>query len=567
MTLPISYLEIIKYKRFDRFKVEFRHPLTLISGGNGTGKSSILHLVSNTFQKPTAKYGVGTADRKLLSDISGSLNLRINELTRGDMKSNDPAGGRSGTIYRASGESFNELNFRRHATDQSKIPRYYLKPYYAVRGASMPVAAVAYLGLSRLITQGEFDDDSASTARRSLPPERLASFREKYKRLLLMDVDVKQAELLGGLKRRLEFLTSKSGVDSNTISAGQDNVSVILSTLEYLIAFKGAHPELGAILLIDEIDATLHPDLQIKLVRLLLECAREHSIQVIATTQSLELIDYASRTPDCDIVYLIDRANTVVAMSDITPASIRMHLRGVTVDEFGGYESRKVAVFTEDAEARAFLKVILDFCETFHPDLRVAASQLDVIEINLGCEQLKSLFRMGPSSDVLRGSVCILDGDAGQPGGMDKKDQIIALPGGKRPEEVFYDHVRSMVEGGADQFEDPEWIDRGFSAFYLAEMLQELEGDLGKIKNGELKKREREVYKDHFGKHPRLFEFVGKAWCREPESMKSIIKFLKDLEFVTSRACGAMGLDSSKWASSIREVQSALLLASTASEA
>ena len=95
---------------------------------------------------------------------------------------------------------------------------------------------------------------------------------------------------MGDIKVRSEFTSNIEGIDSNTISAGEDNLSIILTaviSLKYYYESISPSKEVESVLLIDELDATLHPAFQIKLLNLFREMSEKYKIQVVFTTHSI----------------------------------------------------------------------------------------------------------------------------------------------------------------------------------------------------------------------------------------------------------------------------------------
>ena len=95
---------------------------------------------------------------------------------------------------------------------------------------------------------------------------------------------------MGDIKTRADFESDKEGIDSNTISAGEDNLFIIicaLVSLRYYFENIASHNDVESILLIDEFDATLHPSLQNRLLKIFREYAEAYKIQIIFTTQQI----------------------------------------------------------------------------------------------------------------------------------------------------------------------------------------------------------------------------------------------------------------------------------------
>lgn len=73
-------------------------------------------------------------------------------------------------------------------------------------------------------------------------------------------------------------------------SIGQDNLGNIISALVdiYMLSLESDYK--GALLCIDEIDVSLHPDTQIRLLDLFNQLAEELNIQFVVSTHSLTIL-------------------------------------------------------------------------------------------------------------------------------------------------------------------------------------------------------------------------------------------------------------------------------------
>ena len=70
-----------------------------------------------------------------------------------------------------------------------------------------------------------------------------------------------------------------------------------LVSLKYYYENITSSSEVESILLIDELDATIHPGLQFKLLKLLNEFSKDYKIQIFFTTHSLSLLEEAINCP------------------------------------------------------------------------------------------------------------------------------------------------------------------------------------------------------------------------------------------------------------------------------
>lgn len=103
--------------------------------------------------------------------VNAITNPKVESLTRGDQKYNDPAHGVSGILFTVDYFDRDPLGFRRHNSLLNS--RYAVKPMYQRgTGDTLPYCPVIYLGLSRLVPFGEYqNDDAVSNIKKNLPDE------------------------------------------------------------------------------------------------------------------------------------------------------------------------------------------------------------------------------------------------------------------------------------------------------------------------------------------------------------------------------------------------------------
>ena len=149
----------------------------------------------------------------------------------------------------------------------------------------------SYLGLVRLYPFGEYLNNAAvQKIKKNLPSEYQQLITKLYSNLSGINISAVSSQKMGDIKTRADFESDKEGIDSNTISAGEDNLSIIicaLVSLRYYFENIASHNDVESILLIDEFDATLHPSLQNRLLKIFREYAEAYKIQIIFTTQQI----------------------------------------------------------------------------------------------------------------------------------------------------------------------------------------------------------------------------------------------------------------------------------------
>ena len=300
-----------------------------------------------------------------------------------------------GTLFTINYENGLALNFRRHRSNQNF--RFAVKPNYAPgTHEKLPEMPVIYLGLPRLLPRGELADDIATRrVGKHLPVEYGNELSALYKRLTRIEMGEKHAvSNVASLKCCEEFETTVQGVDSNTISSGEDNVLCILRALVSLryyyekLATKTGLTE--SVLLIDELDATLHPSLQIELCALLRKYAADYKIQVICTTHSLALLENVLTKGD-KVLYFIDDFNHISVMPDPDIFKIRMHLKNCTRRDL--YEGRKIPVFAEDDEARGVLEALFDHVFSRESGMGHLRTHFHFVKSFIGADNLITIFK------------------------------------------------------------------------------------------------------------------------------------------------------------------------------
>ena len=170
----VKSINFVCYKKLKNIEMSFSPTLNIISGTNGTCKTSLLQIISNSYKAVTKKED-WVLDPKALRIINKSnkiLNAKVEALCRGDKVHANPAPGHKGSLYTVFYENGLFMSFRRH--DSSKRNRYSLKPPYGNnKGEKLPSIPTIYLGITRLYPIGEYLDDSELVDLKDDLPENL----------------------------------------------------------------------------------------------------------------------------------------------------------------------------------------------------------------------------------------------------------------------------------------------------------------------------------------------------------------------------------------------------------
>ena len=548
----IKQINVIHYRKLKNVSLFFSRGINFIAGANGTCKSSILHMVSNSFQKITST-SAPLEDKKCLSvikSINTNMNPKIESLTRGDKQYRDPARGTKGTLYSVSYLDDTVLEFRKHNSDIKS--RYAIKPQYSAGSEDkLPEVPVVYLGLSRLYPYGEYqNDDAVNKIANDLPVFYKTEMNKLYKELTRIDISNSFPQAMKDIKVRAEFESNQEGVDSNTISSGEENIFIILTGLMSLRYYfeallEEAKQNADSILLIDEFDATLHPALQIKLLDIMREYSKDYHIQIIATTHSLTLLEHALRRGD-NVLYLIDNLTNIEVMKDPDIYRIKMNLKSLMRRDI--YDGKIIPVFTEDAEARFFLSRLFDYGAKEIHGFNHIRNCFCLVDANLGSGNLRQIFRDANLRPLMQ-AICILDGDQSP----DIGKHIISLPGSLSPEQLLLDYASILCEND-DPFWYTEEIDyNGCRKPFFVDNIQAkyqmfLEEQKKNSQNGEeTKGKLRRFLKDLWKDYPEFFELLVQHWIFDSNNQEVISEFFNNLKVQFKKTAEFHGISRKDW--------------------
>ncbi|MFL8633969.1 AAA family ATPase [Clostridioides difficile] len=553
----IKNISIEQYRKLKNIEFEFNKGINILSGSNGTCKTSILHIVSNSFQTINKKIE-NIRDNNCIDIIKGIndiINPKIESLTKGDKEYNDPAKGCSGTLYSVSYTNGKKINFRRHNSQLlNGKNRFSIKPSYRKGNSeSLIKLPIIYLGLSRLYAHGEYqNEDNIKYINKKLPQVYLDEIASVYKDFTGIDILYKKQQKLGDIKTRAEFATEKDGIDSNTISAGEDNLFIIITalvSLKYYYESIQSSQEVESILLIDEFDATLHPSYQVKLLNILKRFCDKYKIQVIFTTHSLFLLEEALKNKH-NVIYLIDNIDDVKKMKDVDIYKIKMHLENRTISELN--TERCIPIFTEDNEARLFLKCMFD---SFEKNSEVSFSKIKdlfyIVDANISSEALCNIFESSPILRSTIRSICVLDGDKSV--SAEYNNHIITLPGGKSPEKLFFEYANHLYETNSVFWNNNCVADKGYTKVHYRDKISKDIESIN-IKINETKKQgkstkgiRREENKKLFREYEEFFILVINHWILDPNNEVHIRKFYNDLKIMFKKVSKFHDISAREW--------------------
>lgn len=474
----VASLNIRQFRRFSNIDIPIGPGVTLIAGQNGTSKSTLLGMLAQPFSfgnvrgstanKPdnstyTDNYhGLTLSDH---SDLTGKrfmydcddvfrLSKRHDTITKKYQYETVLSGIVASANSPLSGSTLYTQN-RRRKRNTTK-PARYIK---AVRFVTGPGAShksgegnfphpVIYLGLSRLWPLA--DSKMCSFPQEALSEQDSEWYVETYNRILCLEEHGNNAQFMDTHEKRKFITPDGEDYDGESCSAGQDNLGQILTAI---LSFRKLKQTLGrkyrgGMLLIDELDATLHAKAQRELLGLLCEESEQLGLQIVATTHSLLLLENAFNSPlskKTEVLYLSNSDGCVEIEPFTSYEHIRDHLK-VEATPPSKKRTNRVSVVLEDKEGENLFKQICGSRLRNYINVGNAKS--------IAAGDLKNIALLSSKLPALEDVILIPDGDMA--GAWPKRPKnLLPLPGGQRPETQIYHHLFDM------KATDPFWKKAG----------------------------------------------------------------------------------------------------------
>ena len=535
-------LKIDTFRRFSDITIPFGDHITLIAGQNGTSKSTLLGMLAQPFS-----FGVvrgRTAGKTDASSYTKNYHgLKLHEL---EDLTGKPFMYNCDDVFRLSkefdfGKKYQyETELSLPATAGTNLPNNCLLTksrdrkdkdskdrITGMRFVTGPGAShkpgegnfphpVIYLGLNRLwplaVTNNcTFSGDALSDEDRKW-------YVEEYNKILCLVEHDNSAKFMDTTEKSKFITPESSNYDGESCSAGQDNLSQLLTAI---LSFRSLKQKLGnryhgGMLLIDELDATLHALAQDELLKMLCDVSNELGLQIIATSHSLRLLEKAYHSKlkkDVEILYLANSDGAIVRQEFSTYQEISDHLK-VEATPPPTRRPRKVSVVFEDNEGMFLFNQICGSKLSRYITRANTAS--------LGGGHLKNLAAMSKSLPELQDMIFVPDADMAKTLASPPKN-LLALPGDKRPETLVYRHLFSMKDS------DPFWKNCG-NTYTKQFAITKQGGD--SLEKGDDKEWVKKWYNGQSQYWRRGNQKVFKSWVQahKTECMKLCKKFIKLLK-------------------------------------
>ena len=431
----LKKLIIEKFRALNNVEVEFGDTITVICGKNGTSKSSILGIAAQIF----------SFDKDYVKDES----ISYKQITGLPFKSKYRDHFRISQTFDVPGSMKVSIELKDGYTNQDATARLELMtrwdaPRAVVRNNSTaPGGAntsrnfthpVIFLSLKRLypITDRTYEIKDFNY---------LNNHKQEFINLTNELLNKSSANAIGTGGTISSAVSYGDNYDQESVSAGEDNAGQIVLALMSFRKLKEEYADYkGGLLLIDEADAGLFPTAQINLLKILERECRDFNLQVIMTSHSPVLIEYAFEKSKqfrqrYKTIYLSNTYGDIQVQHDWSWAQINADLLATTIPLTKTINLPKINVYFEDGEASNFFTAIMNR----QPIKKFTSPMYD---ITLGCSNYVNLIDHKVTEFSERSVIC-LDADQKLKANI-KYKTIVLLPGYLPPDQLIFEHLYNL---------------------------------------------------------------------------------------------------------------------------
>lgn len=486
---------IIKHAHIEQFRAiknvdfDLGSKITAIVGYNGTMKTTILGILSQTFtlSRGHIMHGEKTID---------GYNYHSQFGEKFKLSEKDRPGEHKWRLDLYDGVYKNNY-FEAHSIPRNKETNEIR--FWSTEGKSRktgyPQIPVYYISLKRVTPIGE---EGKVTYVSELDEDEKKFLDSEYKEIFSITKKTGlEIDSFSSKNKHTASIHDKEH-DALSISAGQDNLAKILLAVLSFRRLKNKFPDdyIGGLLLIDEIESTFHPAAQQRLIKRLYRYAKDYKIQFVFTTHSPSIIKstffdkYNSK--EAQLLYLKKVGDNVCAFNNPSVEAVIAELSGTVIRR--RKRAPKLNVFCEDSVAR---NIVRKFLSTYK-------SNFSIMSCSLGAEEYLELLRV--KLPDIANSIIILDGDKNT-----KKirniiekinaNNVVFLPTNHCPEKMFYEYLINMDDDA------PIW-DNALGGFDKNKCFMEYPILLEKNSATELYKKWFDKIKSNFGRgYSKLLNF------------------------------------------------------------
>lgn len=426
--MKIEKVYITKFRGFKEQEFELGSQLTAIAGQNGTQKSTLLGMITQTFSIPkdNPMYGekplCGGSYRSAFSD-----KFRLSPIF-------DKPKEHEWSLFFDNGQQFEIESIVRTGDPNVRFWRKGSRD----KGDGYIQFPTIFLSLKRLVPLAE--ENAVKTDDALLTPTEVAKFKELHNRILISNTEITSTTGISSTNKQ-SMGVSTSLYDWNQNSMGQDNLAKIILALFSFKRLKDNYSSYqGGILAIDELDATMYPASQVELLKVLRKYASDLNLQIIFTTHSIsllkvvdELCKEVKQRPETfnqiRMIYLKRSDDNILIKRDVDFNGIVLDLNVTAIAP--RKKKNKITVYVEDKETELFVKAIL----------KTRCNCLKFVNATLPCSMLIEMVAKAIPAFCYPYSIIFLDGDVRKNNADMRKlanaQNVLLLPGNESPERLL----------------------------------------------------------------------------------------------------------------------------------
>ena len=426
--MKIVKVYIEKFRGFKKQEFELGSQLTAIAGQNGTQKSTLLGMITQTFSIPKDNPMYG--EKPL---CGGSYRSAFSDKFRLSPTFDKPKE-HEWSLFFDNGQQFEIESIVR--TGDPNV-RFWRKGSRG-KGDGYIQFPTIFLSLKRLVPLAE--ENAVKTDDTLLTSIEVAKFKELHNRVLISNTEITSATGISSTNKQSVGINT-SLYDWNQNSMGQDNLAKILLALFSFKRLKDKYSSYqGGILAIDELDATMYPASQVELLKVLRKYASDLNLQIIFTTHSISLLKAVDElcketklrpetSDQVRMIYLKHSDNNVLVKSDVDFNGIVLDLNVTAITP--RKNRNKITVYVEDKETELFVKAIL----------KSRSNCLKFVDATLPCSMLIEMVAKSVPAFSYPYSIIFLDGDVRKRKADLRKlanaKNVLLLPGNESPERML----------------------------------------------------------------------------------------------------------------------------------
>lgn len=326
------------------------------------------------------------------------------------------------------------------------------------------------------------------------------------------------------------------------VSLGQDSVASIFTALASFKKLKDSDKDnySGGLLVIDEIDAGLHPNAQHNLMTLLFDEAKKLQLQIVATSHSLTVIKTVFNLNDgCDYskvknpnnlpnsVFYLQDTNRPKPLENTTYTAIKNDMLMTPYRRNESKKERSIKLYFEDNEAFDLFRGIIEF-KNISSYTEFFGHDLLPIPVILGCS---NLLKLAQADNDFRQAIFILDADTEKSDkgksalGHQFPKNVMTLPSSDQlpPDQLIFSYLQQKLNDISSAF----WDNNDLTTNYVSELM--IRPVLAEFIKFETKDRRRDIFKRFYNSHRERIQdsHLFTQWAKE--NANQCEEFIADL--------------------------------------